>query len=130
MDNVEIAKQGYQYFAEGNIEAVLGLFDPKIEWRECTGFPFVTGDGLYIGPQTIAQEVFAQIPEHYDDFAIDIRELFGNGDKVVMVGYYRGIWKATGKKFKANATHVWTLKSGKVTHYFQAVDTAAIINPL
>jgi ketosteroid isomerase-like protein len=129
MDNVEIAKQGYQYFAEGNIEAVLGLFNPKIEWRECTGFPFVAGDGIYIGPQTIAQEVFAKIPEHYNDFAVDIQELFGCGDKVVMVGYYRGVWKATRKKFKANATHVWTLKDGKVTHYFQAVDTAAIVNP-
>jgi len=129
MDNVEIAKQGYQYFAEGNVEAVLGLFHPKIEWRECTGFPFVTGDGIYVGPNAIAQEVFTQIPKHYDGFTIDIQQLFGSGDKVVMVGYYKGVWKATGKKFKANATHVWTLKDGKVTHYFQAVDTAAIVNP-
>jgi len=129
MDNVEIAKQGYQYFAEGNIEAVLGLFHPEIEWRECTGFPFVTGDGIYVGPTTIAQEIFARIPEYYDGFSIDIQELFGSGDKVVMVGYYIGVWKATGKKFKANATHVWTLKDEKITQCFQAVDTAAIINP-
>ena len=129
MNNVELVKQGYQDFAEGNVEAVLALFHPEIEWNECKGFPFVSGDGLFIGPNAIVQNVFAQIPENYEGFNIDIQELFGSGDKVVMVGHYKGVWKATGKEFKANATHVWTVKDEKATHFFQAVDTAEIVNP-
>ena len=86
-------------------------------------------DGLFIGPDAVVQNVLAQIPEHYEGFQIDIQELFGSGDKVVMVGYYTGVWKATGKAFKANATHVWTVKDGKATHHFQAADTATIVNP-
>ena len=129
MDNVELVKQGYQYFAEGNVEAVLALFHPEIEWNECTGFPYIPGDGRYIGPQSVAENVLAQIPLHYDGFNIDIEELFGSGDKVVMTGYYTGTWKATGKKFKANATHVWTVRDGKATNFFQAADTAEIVNP-
>jgi len=129
MNNLELIKQGYQFFAEGNIEAVLTLFHPEIEWDECKGFPYVSGDGIFIGPNAIAQNIFAQIPEYFEGFQVDIQELFGTGDKVVMVGYYKGIWKATGKEFKANATHVWTVKDGKPTHFFQAVDTADIINP-
>jgi ketosteroid isomerase-like protein len=129
MNNVELLKQGYQKFAEGNIEAVLALFHPEIEWNECKGFPYVSGDGLFIGPNSVAQDVLAQIPENYEGFNIEIQELFGSGDKVVMVGYYRGVWKATGKEFKANATHVWTVKDGKLTHFFQAVDTAEVVNP-
>jgi ketosteroid isomerase-like protein len=43
-----------------------------------------------------------------------------------MVGYYQGTNKTTGHDFKANATHVWTVKNGKMSHFFQAVDTAAI----
>ena len=129
MNNVELVKQGYQYFAEGNVEAVLALFHPEIEWNECKGFPFVSGDGLFIGPNAIVQNVFAQIPENYEGFNIDIQELFGSGDKVVMVGHYKGVWKATGKEFKANAIHVWTVKDEKATHFFQAVDTAEIVNP-
>jgi ketosteroid isomerase-like protein len=81
------------------------------------------------GPMSVAQDVLAQIPQHYKNFNIEIKELFGNGDKVVMVGHYTGTWKATGKPFKANATHVWTVKDGLATHFFQAVDTAMIINP-
>jgi ketosteroid isomerase-like protein len=129
MNNVELLKQGYQNFAEGNVEAVVALFHPEIEWHECKGFPFISGDGVSIGPNAVVNDIFAQIPENYENFNIEIKELFGSEDKVVMVGYYRGIWKATGKEFKANATHVWTVKEGKLTKFFQAADTAEIINP-
>jgi ketosteroid isomerase-like protein len=81
------------------------------------------------GPDAIVQNVFAQIPAHYDGFHVDIQELCGSGDKVVMVGYYKGVWKATGKAFKANVTHVWTVTEGNITHLFQAADTATIVNP-
>jgi len=128
MTNLELMKKGYQYFAEGNIEAVLALFHPDIEWNECTGLPFVSGDGLYIGREAVAQNIFARIPEYIQEFHIDIQEFIESGDKVVMVGYYTGIWKATGKKFKANAVHVWTVKGGKVARHFQAADTAEIIS--
>jgi len=129
MDNVEIIKRGYQYFSEGNIEGVLALFHPELEWDECQGFPYISGDGIFIGGNAVVLNVFAKIPEYMDGFNIGVRELFGAGDKVVMVGYYQGVYKATGKEFKANATHVWTLKDGKATHFFQAVDTAEIIKP-
>ena len=129
MDNVELVKQGYQYFAEGNVEAVLELFHPEMEWNECKGLPYISGDGLFIGPNAVVQNVFAKIPENMDDFQVDIQELFGSGDRVVMVGHYKGVWKETGKEFKANATHVWTVKDEKATHFFQAVDTAEIVNP-
>jgi len=104
------------------------MFDPKIVWNECEGFPFVKGDGISIGPEAIAQDIFSQMPAHYDGFNIDVKEMFASGDKVVMVGFYQGIRKGTGKEFKANASHVWTLKDGKATHFFQAVDAATIIN--
>lgn len=129
MDNVEIVKQGYQYFSEGNIEAVLELFQPELKWDACQGFPYIQGEGIFIGGNDVVQNVFAKIPENMDGFRIDIRELFGSGDKVVMVGHYRGVYKETGNEFKANATHVWTIKDGKATHFFQAVDSAEIIKP-
>ena len=126
---MELIKQGYQYFAEGNVEAVLALFHPEMEWNECKGFPYISGDGLFVGPNAVLQNVFAKIPENIEGFQVDVQELFGSGDKVVMVGHYKGVWKETGKEFKANATHVWTVKNEKMTHFFQAVDTAEIVNP-
>lgn len=127
MDNVSIVKNAYQYFSEGNVPAVLALFDPKIEWRECKSFPFGPEDGISIGPENVVKDVFSFIPVIYEGFNINIIDVFGTGDKVVMYGYYEGLYKETGKNFKANATHIWTVKNGKLTHFFQAVDTAEIL---
>ena len=127
MNNLETVTAAYNFFAEGNVPAVLELFDPQIEWRECNGFPFIDGDGISRGPDEVVRDVFAQIPVQYDGFNIEPIEIFASDDKVVMMGYYKGTWKATGKEFKANATHVWHVENGKLTKFFQAVDTASII---
>ena len=126
MTNVDLIKQGYSNFATGNVKAVLANFHPQIEWNECKGMPFVKGNGLYIGIEAIVTNVFMNLPVYFDGFNIAVNEIFGADDKVVMVGYYQGTNKATGHPFKANATHVWTLKDGKMTHFFQATDTTTI----
>ena len=126
MSNLELVKQVYSYLSSGNMPGALAFFDPAIEWHECKGMPFVTGDGVFKGPDAIVKNVFMQLPEYFDGFNIAITDLIGDGDKVVMAGYYQGTNKATGKSFKANAAHVWTVKNEKLTHFFQAVDTATI----
>lgn len=126
MTNVELVKEAYSHFATGNVPAVLAMFDPAIEWHECKGMPFVKGDGIYTGPEAIVTNVFMNLPVSFDGFNIAVSEVFGVDDKVVMVGYYQGTNKATGNAFKANATHVWTVKDSKLVRFFQAVDTATI----
>lgn len=126
MTNVELVKQAYADFSTGNVPGVLAVFDPAIEWHECKGIPFVNGDGIFIGPNEVVANVFMHIPAYFDGFNIAVSELFGADDKVVMAGYYQGTNKATGNSFKANATHVWTVKNGKLARFFQAVDTATI----
>jgi ketosteroid isomerase-like protein len=126
MTNAEIVKQAYANFSTGNVPGVLELFDPEIEWNECKGMPFITGDGVFVGHEAVVTHIFMNLPVHFDGFNIAVNEIFGCDDKVVMVGYYQGTNKATGNSFKANATHVWTVKNGKMTHFFQAVDTASI----
>lgn len=126
MTNVELVKQAYADFATGNVPGVLSVFDPAIQWDECLGMPFMKDTNLFIGPEAIVTNVFMHLGTSFDGFNIAIAELFGADDKVVMVGHYQGTNKATGNAFKANATHVWTVKNGKLTQFFQAVDTAVI----
>lgn len=128
MTNIDLVKQAYANFAAGNVPAVLALFDPSIEWRECKGVPFIKDDGIYTGPEAVVSKVFMHIPDYFDGFNIAVSDIFGTDDKVVMMGFYEGINKTTGNSFKANATHVWTVKDGKLTHFFQAVDTATLCN--
>ena len=129
MSNLETLKKGYQDFAKGDVEAVTSVWQDDINWQECNGFPFIEGDGTFIGAKNIVEGVFAKIPEYFDGFNIEVSDFVDGGDRIVMVGYYTGTWKETGKKFKAQAAHTWTFKNGKVSNFFQAVDTATIINP-
>ncbi|HSF44966.1 MAG TPA: nuclear transport factor 2 family protein [Chitinophagaceae bacterium] len=126
MTNVDVIKTMYENFVKGDVPAVLGAMTPDIEWAECQGMPFVTGDGMFIGPEAVLTNVFMQLGVHIDGFNIAVTDIIGAGDKVVMHGYYQGTNKASGHPFKANAAHIWTLKDGKVTNFFQAVDTAMI----
>lgn len=124
MSNVELLKELYGKFAVGDVPAVLAVFDSAIEWCACKGLPYVEGDGVFVGPEAVVANVFMKIGEYFDGFNIEIKDIFGEGDKVAMMGYYLGTNKATGNAFKANATHIWTIKDGIITHFFQAVDTA------
>lgn len=95
-------------FARGDIEGAVPNWAPNIEWIECKSFPFVKNDGIYTGIQAVIDGVQAQIPVYYDNFSIEMDDFVDGGDKIVMVGFYTVVWKATGKKFKANTTHTCT----------------------
>ncbi|MEO5682780.1 MAG: nuclear transport factor 2 family protein [Chitinophagaceae bacterium] len=128
MTNVDLVKELYANFAAGNVPAALAVFDPAIEWLECKGMPFVKDDGVSIGPEAVVANVFMQLPVYFDGFNIEVTDVFSAGDKIAMMGFYHGTNKATGHPFKANATHIWTIKNSKLTHFFQAVDTATIMS--
>lgn len=128
MTNIDLVKKVYACFEAGDLEGVLALFDPSIEWHECKGMPFVIDDGIYYGPDAIMKNVFMNLPVFFDGLNIAISELFGAGDKVVMVGFYQGTNRVTGHSFIANVAHTWTVMNGKLTHLFHAADTATIIS--
>ncbi len=126
MTNTQLVEQAYTNFATGNIPGVLAFMDPQLEWHECPGMPFVKDSGLYTGPEAIVTHVFMNLPVYFDGFRVTVSDIFGEGDRVCMEGYYEGTNKATGNTFKAQATHVWTIRDGKAVRFYQAVDTAVI----
>lgn len=131
MDNVGRLKDGYASFAQGNIDAVLAIWDPQIEWHECKGMPLVDagGNGQFVGHKAVVEGVLGRIPQHFDGFRIEIDEIFGSGDRAVMVGRYVGTLKATGRRFSAVVAHIWTFRNGRATKFIQVADTAEILNP-
>ena len=79
-----------QILASGNVPAALALFDSKIAWHECSGMPFIKEDGHFTGPDAVVANVFMQLPVVYNDFKVEVSEIFGAGDKVAMVGLLSG----------------------------------------
>lgn len=121
--NVETLKQGYDFFAKGDIPAVLNLFDPKIEWTEAAGFPYA---GTFVGHEAVVNNVFMKLGTEWDGFSVKPKEFIDGGDRVVALGKYSGTNKATGKSFEADFAHFWTMRDGIAVKFYQYADTALV----
>ncbi|MGE3304125.1 MAG: nuclear transport factor 2 family protein [Hyphomonadaceae bacterium] len=121
-ENVALIKGLYEAFAAGDAGAVLAKMSPAIVWNEAENFPYADGNP-YVGPEAVANGVFARIGADWEGFAITVENLLDAGEAVVVQARYRGVFKATGKRLDAQAAHVWRLADGKVASFQQYVDT-------
>lgn len=119
----EIVKDLYAAFGRGDVAAVLGAFDPAIEWNDAESF-FYADRNPYIGPQAIAEGVFGRIIGDVENFAVMPANIIDGGDTVVAEGRYTGTWRATGTPVNAQFAHVWHVRDGKIVRFQQYTDTA------
>lgn len=121
--NGEIVEILYEAFARGDVPAVLGSFDPRIEWREADGFIYADGNP-YIGPQAVAEGVFMRLASDVEQFSVTPENIIDAGDTVVVEGRYKGTMKVTGTPVDAQFAHVWQLRDGRIVRFQQYTDTA------
>ncbi len=101
----EFAQALYRSFAKGDVAAVLGALDPRIQWREAEGFLYADGNP-YSGPPAVAEGVFQRLVSDVENFAVLPEHFVDADDTVVVEGRYRGKMKATGKPIDAQFAHV------------------------
>jgi ketosteroid isomerase-like protein len=119
----ETAARLYELIPKGDIEGIVALMDPNIEWTEAAGFPYA---GTYHGPQAVLENVLGRIGSEWDGFRADLERIVGDGDHAVGVGTYSGTYKATGKSFSARFAHAYEVKDSKITRFEQIVDSAEV----
>ena len=124
MSNVQLAQDLYEAFNRGDIAAVLGAFDPGIEWREAEGNPYQPSGSPWVGGEAITQNLFTKIPSDFDGFTLLPKDFHEAGDTVVVELRYSGTGTATGKSLDAQVCHVLKFRDGKLTSFQQFVDTA------
>jgi len=120
--NLNVVKSIYEAFGQENIPAVLDLFDPTIEWVAADNSPFADRSP-YHGLNQVLEGVFMRIGADFPGLTIRVDELLDAGAKVVMLGVYNGLRKATGKWFQAQVAHIWTIAAGKAIKFQQYTDT-------
>lgn len=102
MSNVDQAKDAYENFSRGDLEALKEGFAEDVEW--------VTSDELPLGGVTTGRDAvlgnFAQIPNYWSEFSVRPEEFIEAGDYVVV----RGTQRATGESGSFEAPFVHLLK--------------------
>ncbi|MFH4968596.1 nuclear transport factor 2 family protein [Gaetbulibacter sp. M240] len=122
--NIEIIKSLYNAFSTGDMPTVLGLMHPEIEWNEAESNSLAAGNP-YIGPDAVLEGVFANLGDKHEYFGLQDVKIHGMNDNMVLATLrYDAKVKVTGKAYKAQAAHLWTLNDeGKITAFQQFVDT-------
>ena len=120
--NVTLIRNLYAAFAQGDIPAVLAAMSPGIVWHEAENYPYADGNP-YRGADAILAGVFARIGSEWDGFAAVAEEYVDGGDTIVVLGRYRGTYRASGRSMDAQMVHVWRLADGRITRFDQRVDT-------
>jgi uncharacterized protein len=120
--DVATVKAAYESFNQGDIPAVLATYDDQIEWIEPGGGS--APSGTFTGPDSVAQDVFAAVPENFVEFSVDIDEVEDQGDNVVVKGRFKGKNKG-GAVLDAPFEHRNSMRDGKVVRFENNVDQDA-----
>ena len=126
--NVQTAQAGYAAFGRGDMQGVLAVLDPGIEWKAWD--PSAGGAACTKKGHSGVLEFFGAIADNWDFEAFEPREFIATGDRVAVVGYYKAKAKKTGKTLGTEWLMLWKFKDGKCTHFQEFTDSAALQNAL
>jgi hypothetical protein len=129
MSNSDTLKQGYEAFGKGDVQTATQTFADDIRW-EGSNSDRIPGNGTYTGPQEIVENVWAVIPQHWDEFSVTPDEFIESGETVVVLGHNEATSKATGKQVKVPFVHVWRFEGGKAKRVQTLTDTAVVAESL
>lgn len=121
--NTDIVSAHYAASAQGNISEMMAHVSPQVRWTEMAGFPCA---GTWVGPQAVADNVFAVLGRDWIGYRFELQSLIDAGDQVIGVGSYHGTYRATGKAMQARVAHVWKLHDGQIVAFEQFTDTLLV----
>jgi ketosteroid isomerase-like protein len=115
-ENVEIVRRLYDAAAHRDVESVLALYDPEVEF-DASRHPLTSligGTRVYRGHEGV-RSFFRQRHEAFESVEDACDELIDAGDRVVSVWSARARGRASGVDVKlAGSAAVWTIREGRI----------------
>lgn len=110
----------YHHFVEDPEAIDASLFADDFTWVPAESSP-ASKFGNVIGlTDFLAKAYWSQ--SEWGQFGFRIDELLAS-DKIVMQGYYTGLYRPTGKVLCAQMLHVWSFENSKLTRLDELTDT-------
>jgi uncharacterized protein len=128
MSNTDTLKDGYQAFANGDLDGATASFADDVRWENPEA-PQMPNNGVTEGKDQVKQ-LFAELGDTWESFSITPDEFIESGDTVVVLSHSEAKGKDTGKEVKLPWVHVWRFSDGKVTEVQALTDTALAADAL
>jgi ketosteroid isomerase-like protein len=123
--NTKVVQDAYAAFGRGDIPGVIANLADDVVWNGVYGAgPHVPTSGERRGKAAVA-EFFGQVAANVNFSKFEPKEFVATGDKVVALGHYTAT-TPTNRTFDSDFAMVFTLRDGKVTHFQEFADSAAI----
>ncbi len=114
--NLDIIRSAYSPPADN----LFNVMAADIEWIEMAGSPY---GGVFVGAEAIGANVFSNLGKDWEGFHPEPDQFIDGGDKIIVTGVYKGMYKATGKTVAARFAHIYLLQNGKIVKFEQFTDT-------
>ena len=128
MSNTDTLRQGYEAFAQGDLDGATANFADDIRWENPEA-PQVPNHGVTEGRDGVKQ-LFASLAEYWESFTITPDEFIEDGDTVVVLSHSQSKAKDTGKEVRLPWVHIWRFSDGEVTEVQALTDTALAADAL
>ena len=118
-EDVQTMQKAYDAFNRADIPAVMEAMHSEIRWTEPGGGRAPAG--TFNGPDSVANDVFAPVPENFEQFSADAEEWIDAANYLAVVGHFRGSAKS-GAAVDVPFVHLWTMRDGKAASFENVVD--------
>lgn len=125
--NLQIVKNVYAGFAAGDMEAVLKDMGDGIVWTHPGDPDQIPFAGIFEGKAGVSR-FFEIVFEQIDVLEQNIKSFIDGGDSVIVTGYEHMKVKNTGREYKSNWIHMYTLADGKIVAFEEFIDTAELVS--
>jgi ketosteroid isomerase-like protein len=121
-------RTAYEGFGRGDIQAVLSVMDPDIEWDATDALAHT---GLYQGHDGVT-EYIQSLAGVWEEFTLNPEQFTESGDgaHVMVLGNVTGRLAATGQEVEARFAHVLQLDAGQVTRLKVCLDRDAALREM
>jgi uncharacterized protein len=114
-ENVEIVRGGYEAFARGDIEGVLEIMDPEVEWAPALA-PLLGVEPVR-GKDALRKFLVEDLASGFEDFEARAESIEDLGDSVLVHTQFAARGRASGVPVSLEAYSLIILRDGKTVSY-------------
>jgi ketosteroid isomerase-like protein len=124
----ERLKRAYEAFGRGELDAILAVMGPDVEWDASDA---LAHRGVYRGHAGVS-EYIRTIGETWEEFELVPEEFTesADGEHVMMLGHVRGRLKGSDESLEARFAHVGRMRDGKLARVKVCLDREAALRTL
>jgi uncharacterized protein len=107
-EDLEALRAGYEALNRGEVESVMELIDPDIEWQPGPEDP---QSGVFTGRAEF-ERFLRSWNESFDEFRLEPEEMTVAGESVIVVVRQSGRGHRSGVALGVRTVHMWTIRDG------------------